>query len=597
MRVRVLTGSFGFKQTVSLHDELTNSDNQFKYAIPQPPALSSFYLGYSWQHGPLHATTVFAFNDFLYEDRTDEAKWPGRTFQPYKPVVDVTPALYFGFDKPLPNDRIGIYIDVLEQRGETLGPALRWQYWDGIAWDDILVQDETRNLRVPGVVSFIAPEDSQPLARFGTLLSWLRARLKEDGPPGEPTLNGIFPNAVWARQQLTIRDDPVGASTGSPNQVFAIRQVPVLPGERIQVRELSGPRANVEWRILAREIFGDDKAIRELEAMLASENALPDIELGALRLRRDRYKRVTEVWVEWSSEPNFFFSEANDRHYVLERARGRLFLGDGIHGKIPPVGGTIVAREYRTGGGRAGNVASKTITQMLSGLGGIQSVFNARPAEGGADAETLEAFLARGPFTIRHRGRALAPRDYETLAREASPAVGFARAIPCLDPSGHTVPGWVTLLIIPENDDPQPMPSFGLREAVRKFIEQRATADVAAAHQIHVTAPDYLPLDVDATIVPTDPAAAGEVEKNVRAALAEFFHPLRGGPNGLGWDLGRDVFMSDVATVLEGVQGVDFVKEVALLLDGWLQGDRVRVAAQRMVVGGEFRIKIIEAEA
>jgi predicted phage baseplate assembly protein len=292
-----------------------------------------------------------------------------------------------------------------------------------------------------------------------------------------------------------------------------------------------------------------------------------------------------------------FFSEQNDRHYVIERARGRLFFGDGIHGKIPPAGATIVARQYRTGGGRSGNVASNTITQMLSALGGLQSVFNPRPAEGGADAETPEAMLERGPFTIRHRGRALAPRDYETLAYEASPAVGFARAAPCTDPSGHTMPGWVTLLIIPDNQDPLPIPSFGLREQVRKFIEQRVTGDLEAAHHVYVTTPDYLPIDVDATVVPVDAAGAGAVEEDVRAALATFFHPLRGGPNGRGWDLGRDVFISDVAALLEGVSGVDFVKELALLLDGALQGDRVPVAAERMVVGGEFRIKMIEAEA
>ena len=35
---------------------------------------------------------------------------------------------------------------------------------------------------------------------------------------------------------------------------------------------------------------------------------------------------------------------------------------------------------------------------------------------------TLEAFATRGPDTVRHRGRAVAARDYETMAREASPA-------------------------------------------------------------------------------------------------------------------------------------------------------------------------------
>ena len=55
-----------------------------------------------------------------------------------------------------------------------------------------------------------APRESElagraPLARFGTPLHWLRGRLKEDGPPNETPVNGIFPNAVWALQQRAFK--------------------------------------------------------------------------------------------------------------------------------------------------------------------------------------------------------------------------------------------------------------------------------------------------------------------------------------------------------------------------------------------------------
>lgn len=591
MRVRLISGSFGYTQEV-----IWNTNNKFTYVVNRPPALSDFRIAYSWTLGPLHAERVWAYNDFQYEDRTDEAKWPGKTFQPFKPVSDSTPTLYLGYDKKLPVDRHGIYFDVVEQRGDTLGPALLWQYWDGIAWQDLAVEDETRSFRLPGLVAFIAPEDSESLARFGTALYWVRARLKEDGPPGEPMLNGIFTNATWAVQRQTITDESLGTSSGRSNQVLTFRQIPVLSGEWLEVQELAGPRANVEWRIVARELLKDDHALRELEALLGSEGGTLDVEKGALRLRRDRNKRVAEVWVRWEARPNFFESGANDRHYVLERARGRLFFGDGVQGKIPPLGGSILARKYRTGGGRAGNVAAKTITQMLGAIGGVQGVSNPRPAEGGADGETLQAFAARGPRSIRHRGRGISAQDYETLAKQVSPAVAVARAIPNLDASGRRAPGWVTLLIIPESEEPRPWPSFGMRTEVRRYLEAHAPADVAAAHQIHVTGPDYQPIDLDAIIAPLDPSDAGAVEQRARAALALFFHPLRGGPNGGGWQLGRDVFMSDVAAVLEAVEGVDYVKELALLLNGILQGDRVQIAQDRLVVAGEFRLKMIQGE-
>jgi predicted phage baseplate assembly protein len=263
-----------------------------------------------------------------------------------------------------------------------------------------------------------------------------------------------------------------------------------------------------------------------------------------------------------------------------------------VNGKIPPPTAQILARKHRAGGGRAGNVEAGAIKQMLGAIAGVQAVSNPRAAEGGADAETIERFSDRGPRSIRHRGRSILPSDYETIAREASAAVAFARAISTRNDSGRPLAGWVTLIIIPHNRDPRPYPSFGLREQVRRYIEDRAPADVVAAGQIYVTGPEYLAIDVKATIVPRDPAEAGAVEERGRLALEDFLHPLKGGPERRGWELGRDVYLSDIAAVLERVDGVDYVKELDLLVRGQLQGQRVAVADNRIVAAGDIRLKL-----
>lgn len=593
MRVRLISGGYGFKQTVPMIDRSQN----FTVVIPQPPALSDLRLGYTWTDGPCHPEVVLAYNDFQYENCTEEAKWEGQTFQPFTPVREATPGLYLGFDKKLPVDRLGIYFDIREKRGETKGPALLWQYWDGFAWQDLVVEDETQHLRVPGMVSLIGPEDSQPRARFDIPLVWLRARLKEDGPPGEPLINGLFPNAVWTAQHQTIVDQPIGASTGQSNQVFQFLQIPVLGGEYVEVRELAGLRANVEWRIVAMEFFGGDaRQIQQMEALLLSEGPQTEITKGDLRMRRDRNKRVTEVWIRWQSQPHLLFSGPNDRHYVVERARGRLIFGDGEHGKVPPLGAAILARQYRSGGGLCGNIGAGKLNQILGPIGGVQEAFNPVPASGGADGESPEMLLTRGPQTLRHCGRALSVQDYETLAREASVAVAFARTIPCRDPGGRTAPGWVTLVIIPQSGEPQPWPPFGLCEQVRRFIGRQAVAALSAGAQIYVTGPDYRAVDVETTIVPIEFSEAGAVERRARQALETFLHPLRGGPSGRGWEPGRDVYLSDISSVLERVEGVDYVKELALLIDGVLQGERASVPADQIVVAGLIRIKLVQGE-
>jgi uncharacterized phage protein gp47/JayE len=592
IRVRLVSGAYAVQQSITLASGAQPPIVTFNQ--PQPPVVAAFRFGYTWEKGPVALDQVLTYNDFQYEDHTSDARWPGNSFSPFSPVTDQTPAVYFGFDKQLPINNFGIYMDILEQPGEAAGPALVWEYWNGGGWQTTVVEDGTRQLQLPGIISFIPAADAQSLARFDLPLYWLRGRLKEDGPPNQTVTNNIFTNAVWASQWQTFTNAPIGASNGAPNQIFQFTQIPVLPNQEIQVQELSGPRANTEWRTLATEVAsGDPNVVSELEALLASEGTQTDISLGDLRLTRDKTKRVTGVFVTWQEQPNFFDSGPNDRHYVLDHASGRLFFGNGDTGLIPPAGSAIQATTFRSGGGLAGNVQAGTITQLLGSVSGVQSVKNPRAAEGGADGETLEAFSLRAPLSIRTRGRAIMPGDYEAMAHEASAGVAVARAIPLTGPSGPARPGWVTILIIPQSQDPRPVPSFGLREEVRTYLEQRAPAEIAAAHHIQVIGPTYLPVDVTATLAPQDPTQAGTVEQDAQHALATFLHPLYGGPDGLGWDLGRGVFASDIAGVLGNVNGVDYVSELAMSVNGVLQGEHVQVPAGQIVVAGLLKLSLV----
>jgi hypothetical protein len=594
VRARLVSGGYGTLATVKFQS--TDHDpNVFTYVLPRPPALAELRLGYTWEHGPYVPEHVLTYNDFAYRDRSEEARWPGHPFPPFETVSGETPALYLGFDKRLPVDRLNLYFDVAERRGDTVGPDLVWEYWDGIAWGRLAAEDGTSRLRVPGMVSLIGPEDAAAAARFGdAALYWLRARLREDGPPGAPSFAGIYPNAVWASQRQTVANESLGTALGAPRQVLAFRQFPVLAGEQVEVRELAGARADVEWRIVAQELFGDDPAApAALEAMLAAEGRETELTRGALRLRRDRNKRVTEVWVRWEWRRNLLRSGPGDRHYALDRTRGRLRLGDGEHGRVPPAGAAIIARRYQTGGGSQGNVAAGAAKQLLAGIPGVQEVKNPTAAEGGADAETLSALGQRAPATLRRRGRVTTAADFAALARETSPAVSAAWALPTLDAGGRRRPGWVTLIVIPESAEPQPWPSFGLREEIRRALDDGAEAEASAALHLHVTGPDYLEIDVAATVAAADPTAAGTVEQLARAALSTFLHPLAGGPEGAGWAPGRGVFLSDLATALARVPGVDHVEELALAVAGRLQGEQVAVPAGRVAAAGTLRLRVV----
>lgn len=592
VRAYLAEGGYGFTATVTWNDGDTPS-NTYTYFINKPPALRAFRLGYSWKYGPYTPEKVFAYNNFEYTDYTEAARWPGTVFPPYQLLKDVTPAVYLGLTRPLPVENANLFFDITENSNELQGPALAWEYWDGFNWEPLTARDETNALRVPGMVGLIGPEDARAQARFESALYWLRGRMKEDGPPGAPEVKAIHLNAVWAVQRQTIRDEPLGTSTGLPDQVFQFRTVPILPGEEIEVREAAGQRANVEWRIIAMEVLGSDYSIiQTLEDLLRQEGPQADIAQGDLRLRRDRNKRVTEVWVRWHGMENLLSSTGSDRHYTLSHPLGLMRLGDNQHGKVPPLGAAIQARRFQTGGGSQGNLPAGKINQPMVAINGLQSATNVLPAEGGADGEDLTQVALRGPSSLRSRGRALAAVDYETLAREASPAVAVARALPGQDPSNRPRPGWLTLVILPNSEDPRPWPSYGLRQHVLRYLSERAPASLTLAEQIYVTGPEYQPVDVSLRTRVIEPSAAGQVESDLRRALERFFHPLHGGPEGHGWEPGRAVYLSDVAAVVERVRGVDYVRDLALLLNGGLQGEHVRIPSGAMAVAGTIRIQI-----
>jgi len=633
MRIRIRSGAFTKNITI----------NGVTFKQMAPPALDGLRLGYEYASPADPPQGCLTYNDFQWQDHTGDARRQGTPFEPFSPVEDRSPALYLGFDGPLPADVISLYLDVQEAAGVTDGPPLRWEYWDGSAWLAVAVQDETHALALPGMVSTLWPAVQTPepamvlqaqgsqvqlsdprdaprfqagdlvyivqgsngelatvasssgatltlktpllksyqnaqlspalLPRFGTPRTWMRARLQSDGEPYQPVLNGLYLNAVWAEQVETVQNEVLGSSTAEPDQVDFTRQTPVLAGQVIEVRELDGPQAAVELPLLLQDL---------------QQHGLSEADLRTVT--DPRTAQVNQVWVRWQEQPNLFFSGPADRHYVIERSRGRVILGDNRHGRIPQAGpDNLLARSYRYGGGLDGNVPAAAISQLLSGVL-ASSVTNPRAAEGGADGETTDDVLDRGPRTIRNRRQALSPDDYEALAREASPAVAVARALPTTHPDGRTATGWVKVIIMPHSQDPRPQPSFELRLQVHDFLAARMPASMAG--QVSVAGPDYLPVGVTAAIAPSAPSAGNQVLEDATLALQRFLHPLTGGPEGSGWPFGRAVYLSDVARVLQSVPNVDHADTLELTLDGTPRGEVVEVPGDRIVVAGPLRLTL-----
>ncbi len=426
---------------------------------------------------------------------------------------------------------------VAVEQGAAKRSQLSWEYWNGKEWATLAVRDDSRGFILPGLIEFIAPGDFARRSAFGRDRFWLRVRLKSGEYQFAPYLNRLLLNTMMAAQTVTIRDEILGSSDASSDQRRRSTRAPVLPGERLEVREPEMPSSDETVRITSEE--GGD----------------------AIRAVRDAAGLAKEIWVRWHAVPDFYSSGARDRHYVLDRLTGEVRFGDGQNGMIPPgMTGNLSLRRYQTGGGASGNRPARVITQLKTTVPYIDKVINFAPATGGANAEDLASLIARAPRTLRHANRAVTLEDYEDLAKLASPEVARVKCVPLYDLAADPDAtrqqlGFVSVIVVPRSVEPKPVPSLELLSRVRDYLDSHRSlnADIA------VVGPDYMRVDVEATLGVKSLEGSRDVEVAVSQALARFLHPLTGGLEGEGWDFGRKPHKSDLYALLEDTPGVDHV--------------------------------------
>ncbi len=480
---------------------------------------------------------VQSFDGYAFSDLTAGNDSADLGFEPFGPLAAADSALLLGFDWsqdfPRTQLELAFWTAGEEDGGSVLDcglPALAaypsatlaWEFWNGSSWQAMSVlRDETVALTRSGHVFVKTPKKGEMVhAALGSLADqyyWIRARLARSAYERSPRLVAVRTNTVPAEQAETARHEVLGGSEGRPHQTFQTANAPVLAGSlSLEVDEGSG-------------------------------------------------------FETWEPVDDFFASGPEDRHYVLNRTTGEIRFGDGRHGAIPVANvlnpsANVVAREYRFGGGRAGNVAAGQISGVLSSIAGIDEggVGNLRPAFGGLDEETLAEAKLRAPQLLKSRCRAVSTEDFEHLARQAA-AIERARALPLHHPDfpGVKVPGVVTVIVVPESDSDRPMPSAGTLRTVCEYLEQRRLLTT----ELYVVAPTYLPVSVDVELVADRHADLLRVRQEVEAALDGYFHALTGGDDGRGWPFGGDVYYSHVYQRVLAVEGVERIARLQVSVD------------------------------
>lgn len=352
------------------------------------------------------------------------------------------------------------------------------------------------------------------------------------------------------------REARLSTATQRANVVALARMLGYVPRtSRAAVAELEialdeAPRADVPVRagtVVRTDVGPDAIAFQTLDAVVLRTGVRPPLVrvqaehstsqrqlVDALEPRRWREIRldrapyldgsavVSSPGGEYVEVASLLDSGPADRHFTVvvdTRDRATIRFGDGRTGAV--VTGPL-AIAYKTGGGSRGNVAPGSLvaleTPLVDVRGGIVQarVTNPRPAEGGADRESLVEIRERAPLSLRAPTRTVSREDFEIRAREVP---GVARALMLTsneDPAIEENTG--VLYVVPDGGG---VPSPALKNAVRRQITEVYPSTLT--FETSVQDPVYRVINVVARVVLRTDAIPADTREAIRARLTAAF--------------------------------------------------------------------------
>ena len=436
-------------------------------------------------------------------------------------------ALLVGLSDAVPSCVVRLFVDCgVRGIGILPGrPPLVWEAWTGTGWAPCEWDDHTHGLNHEGRVLVHVPDGHVRSTIAGRTAGWLRARVVEPGP-GEPPYDAspyvrgmaaeTIGGTVLAVHAETVENEFLGLSEGVPGQRFKLERGPVVQSETPVRVEVDG-----------------------------------------------------ETWVEVD---DFDRSQADDRHFAVDRACGEVVFGYAVrerdgrlrqYGAVPPHGAPVRALSYEIGGGHHGNAGRGRVRVLRTSVAFVTAVENRAPMLGGVDQETVAEARKRGPAMLAARDRAVTAPDYEEIARTAAPNVLRAHCVTARDWADP-----VRVLLVPdvpvEPDGEIAFEDLVLAPGVLEEVAERLEEHRCLGVRLVVEPPRYQGVTVSAELTAVRGADLDRVRQDALTRINRYFNPLVGGPGGTGWPFGRAVHVGDAYALLQRVPGVAHVDEVRL---------------------------------
>ncbi len=249
--------------------------------------------------------------------------------------------------------------------------------------------------------------------------------------------------------------------------------------------------------------------------------------------------------IQWHEADSLAALSSNDRRFITktnDEDKTTIMFGNGKEGRRLPTGMENVMAHYRNGIGRPGNVRANQISLLASKPLGVKEVINPLRASGGANRENRDQARKNAPLAIKALDRLVSVQDYEDFSRVYA-GIGKAHAVELSNGRQQLV--HVTIAGAEDIPIDETSDLFrNLRQALHDFGDPHQPIQLAIRELMFVV--------ISARVGILPDYRWETVATDLRSKLLDVFSFERR-------ELGQDVVLSEVLSVMQAVRGVAYV--------------------------------------